>query len=142
MELLFIIPVLVMLMSFAIEMGFIMYDMALINYTAATMAVESARKGCFDQDIYSRVEQGIMQYISDDMPVVRSVNPMESEESIVVWGPQEGQKFQRGAIITVGIIKPVKFKLLYLDRIANWVVEEKKLFLRARASAESEIYFP
>lgn len=141
-ELLFIVPILVMIVSFIIEIGFIMYDMALLNYTASTMAVEAARKGCFDQDIYSRARQGIMQYISEDMPVVRSTEPVEAEGSIVVWGPSDTQKFQRGEIISVGIIKPVKFRLLYLDRIAHWVIEEKKFFLRARASAESEVYFP
>ncbi len=142
-ELLFILPLILMIVTFAFESGFIMYDFSTINYTASSMAIEAARNGSFDNEIASRGGDYLKGFTSQgaESGILRSNSFYIDPANIVIWGPAENQSFQRGELITVGICYPIKFKLFYMDALAGWLIEEEKLNLKGRASAMSEVYF-
>lgn len=142
-EWLFILPMIIMIVSFGIEMGFAMYDFSTINYAASSTALEAARKGEFDDEIAVRTAEYINNWTSSgkDLGIIRSDSPFVDPKQVVVWGPSSGSKFQRGQMITVGILYPIEFKMFYMDALAHWVIDDQKLALKARASALSEVYF-
>lgn len=142
-EWLIILPMIIMIISFGIEMGFAMYDFATINYVASATAIEAARKGEFDDEVAVRTAEYLTNWTSvgKRMDIVRSDTAITEPEQVVVWGPPTGEKFQRGQMITVGLSYPIEFKAFYMDTLAHWIVADQRLALKARASAPSEVYF-
>lgn len=145
-EWLFILPMIIMIVSFAIEIGFIMYDFATINYTASSMAVEAARKGDFDQDIYSRGALYLRDWTSSkDMKVYYASSrwaqwPEDCKagpKDVFIWATDKNT-FQRGDVITVGVCYPVQFKIFFMDQLGDWIIKDDLLYLKAKASALSE----
>lgn len=141
-EMLFVLPLLLLIFFVIMEMGFVMYDFAVVNYAASSAAVEAARKGQFDDDVADRVENYLVNYSSNgkNVQVVRSEFNVTYSTQITLWGPDSGSRFQRGDIITVGVNYPVRFKLFFIDSLAKWVVDECSLTLKSSASAMSEPY--
>ena len=148
-EWLFILPMIIMIVSFSIEIGFIMYDFATINYAASSMAVEAARKGKFDSDVCSRGARYVQEYTSSknikDMGVRYAPNAvrwpedcMDNEGAACIWAPWFGFEFQRGDVITVGVCCPVQFKIFYMEQLGHWIIKDNQLYLKAKASALSE----
>lgn len=142
-EWLFILPMIIMVFSFGIEMGFAMYDFSTINYVASSTVIEAARKGEFDDEIAVRNAEYLSNWTSRgrDSDIIRSDTPLVDPKRVVVWGPPSGNKFQRGQTITVGVSYPIEFKIFYMDALAHWIIADQKLALKARASALSEVYF-
>lgn len=137
----------IMIVSFSIEIGFIMYDFATINYAASSMAVEAARKGQFDHDVYMRGAIYVHEYTSSkDMYIDYEWSGwaywpddcMYGPGNTVFWAPRFGFKFQRGDVITVGVCYPVQFKIFFIDQLAHWIIKDDLLYLKAKASALSE----
>ncbi len=128
-------------------MGFAMYDFATINYAASSMAVEAARKGCFDQDVYSRGASYVQEWTSSkDIEVYHAPNqsawwPADCQQgagSGVIWAPELNTAFQQGEVITIGVCYPIQFKLLYMEQLGHWIIKDNHLYLKAKASALSE----
>lgn len=142
-EMLFVLPLLLMLAFFIIEMGFVMYDLAVVNYAASSAAVEAARQGQFTTETGERTMAYLRDWSSNggNFNLVRSNVPGNDLDSIVVYGPGADEQFQRGDIITIGVCYPVRFKTFLMDALASWTVDEQELILKARASAVSEVYF-
>ncbi|MGI5922115.1 MAG: TadE/TadG family type IV pilus assembly protein [Syntrophomonadaceae bacterium] len=142
-EMLFVLPLFLMLAFFIIEMGFVMYDLAVINYAASSTAVEAARQGQFTTATGDRTMAYLRDWSSNgrNFNIVRRSVPGKDIYSIIVYGPGAGDKFQRGDIITIGVCYPVRFKTFLMDALASWTVDEQELFLKARASAMSEVFF-
>lgn len=137
----------IMIVSFSIEIGFIMYDFATINYAASSMAVEAARKGQFDDDVCYRGAIYIEEYTSGKNMYVDYEcswwaywpdGCMYGPGYTVIWAPWFGLKFQRGDVITVGVCYPVQFKIFFIDKLAHWIIKDDLLYLKAKASALSE----
>lgn len=142
-EMLLVLPLLLMVIVFFIEMGFIMYDMAVVNYAASSTVIQAAAEGQFTDTICSTTADYLHNWTSNgkELNIIRSDSPQLDSDAIVIYGPGAGDKFQRGNIITVGVIYPIKFKIFLLNNLADWTISEDNLNLKARASAASEVYF-
>lgn len=141
-EMLFVLPLILMLFFMVVEMGFIMYDFVAVNYIANSMAVQAATQGCFTQDIRDSGANYIRTWTTGGHNIginASATIPAPSENTAVIWGPSSGQKFNRGQMIEVGIIYPIKFKTFVMKGL-SWMVDEEKLYLRSNASAMSEIF--
>lgn len=142
-EVLFVLPLLLFLFTIIVEMGFIMYDFAVINYTATTIAVESSRQGYFTDDVYNRAADSLKNWTSngEDLGICRTNVRADDPNSIVVWGPRAERQHDRGESITVGICYPVKFKTFIMSAVGEWTDQDNLLYLRSRAVSLSEEYF-
>lgn len=147
LEWLLLLPMIIMIVSFAIEMGFAMYDFSTINYAASSMAVEAARKGCFDQDVYSRGESYLQSWTSGkniDVYHASSAGSwwpddcQQGRGNCFIWAPELNTSFQQGQVITIGVCYPVQFKLFHMEQLGHWIIKDNLLYLKAKASALSE----
>lgn len=145
-EWLFILPMIIMIVSFAVEIGFVMYDLATINYAASSMAVEAARKGDFDQDVYRKGRSYLLDWTSgEDMKVYHASSrwawwPEDCKagpKDIFIWATDK-DTFQRGDVISVGVCYPVQFKTFLMNQLGHWIIKDDILYLKAKASALSE----
>lgn len=143
-EMLFVLPVLLMMFFMTVEMGFVMYDFVAVNYAAASAAVEAGRKGAFDAEARQEVADYLRDWTTEGKRLsidALAVSPTPRENTVVIWGPPPGDAFQRGSVIEVGVVYPVRFKSFVMDGLARWLVQENDLSLKARASAASEVFF-
>lgn len=143
-ELLIVLPFLLMIFFMIVEMGFVMYDFVTVNYAATTAAAEAARAGGFTNEVRSEIGDYLKNWTTAGETLnldAQATIPSPEDNTIVVWGPPPGEVFQRGSTIEVGVIYPVKFKTLLVDRFCRWMVQEENLTLKARAAALSEVYF-
>mgnify|MGYP000916646300 FL=1 len=147
-EWLLLLPMIIMIISFGIEMGFAMYDFSTINYAASSMAVEAARKGGFDQDVYSRGAAYLQSWTTGgkDITVYHASSNWagwpddcrQGPDSCFIWAPELNTSFPRGQVITVGVCYPVQFKLIYMEKLGHWILGDNLLYLKAKPSALSE----
>jgi len=143
-EMLFVLPVLLMLFFMTVEMGFVMYDFVTVNYAAASAAVEAARKGKFDGEVRQEIATYLRDWTTEGKRFAVdpwATSPAAQDNTIVVWGPDPNQAFERGSVIEVGVVYPVRFKTFMIDGLARWLVQENVLSLKARAAALSEVHF-
>lgn len=143
-EMLFVLPVLLMLFFMTVEMGFLMYDFVTVNYAAASAAVEAARKGKFDGEVRQEIAAYLHDWTTEGKRFAVdpwATSPAAQNDTIVLWGPDPDQAFERGSVIEVGVVYPVRFKTFLIDGLARWLVQENVLSLKARAAALSEVHF-
>ncbi|NLX02679.1 MAG: hypothetical protein GXY40_09150 [Syntrophomonadaceae bacterium] len=144
-ELLLVLPLFLLIFAVIIEMGFIMYDFAVIHYAASTAAVEAARQGDFTTSTQQRTADYLTQWTSNKTVQGVAFAPEYSSptttDQIIICAPTSGVKYQRGNVMSVKIIYPVKFKLFFIDSLANWALKEEHLTLKSQAIAMSEEYF-
>lgn len=142
-EMLFVLPLLLMVFFMIIEMGFVMYNFVTVNYTAASAAVEAARSGSFNASVRTSTEEYLVNWTTDGKAkeVYHTTTPIDPDGAIVIWGPPPDQIIQRGDPIEVGVIYPIRFKSFVMDSMCRWIVQENALTLKARAVAMSEVYF-
>ncbi len=144
-EMLFVLPLFLLIFVVIIEMGFVMYDYAVINYAASTAAVEAARQGDFNLSVQQRTAEYLTHWTSNKAIQGFVFAPEGSsptaDDEIIVCAPTPGVKYQRGSMMSVKVIYPIKFKLFIIDSLAHWVLQEKQFTLKSHSTAMSEEYF-
>ncbi|RKO66401.1 TadE/TadG family type IV pilus assembly protein [Desulfofundulus salinus] len=145
-EALFIVAVLLMLFFFIVEMGFLMYDWAVVNHAASAAAVEAAMNGRFSADIRQATAEHIRKMTTEgstmgidalETSLPGSVNP----GTIYVYGTDPNSNVQRGGKIAVGVAYPFRFKTFLFDALGRWLIGENQIVLKAGMTAASEVYF-
>jgi Flp pilus assembly protein TadG len=145
-EALFVLPVLLMLFFFIIEMGFVMYNWAVVNHAASAAAVEAAMTGRFSADIRQATADHIRNWTTDGDSMSLnalgtappgSVNP----NTIYVYGTDANTDVQRGGVIDVGVAYPFRFRTFFFDTLGRWVTGENQVVLRVNMKAASEVFF-
>lgn len=144
LEALFVLPVILMLFFMIVETGFIMYDWATVNYAAASAAVSAAREGRFSEAVRSDAAGYIRDWTTGGKALAydyTATEPYEDAGTVVIWGTGSDQNVERNSPIVVGVVYPVKFKILLADNIWKWMVKQEAFTLKARAVALSEVHF-
>lgn len=144
LEALFVLPVILMLFFMIVETGFIMYDWTTVNYAAASAAVSAAKEGKFSGEVRSDAAGYIHDWTTGGRALAydyTATEPYEDAGTVVIWGTGSEQNVERNNPIVVGVVYPVKFKILLADNIWKWVVKEEVITLKARAVALSEVHF-
>ncbi len=144
-ESLFVIPLLFMLFIFIVEMGFLMYNWAVINFHTCNTAVVAATRGQFTDEIRLRLAQNISDWTVNSQgysyDVFGSDPPMSpAAGTVYIYGTDRNTPAQRGAYINVNVNYPWRFKFFVIDGLSRFVVEEGNLRLKINASAASEVF--
>jgi len=145
-EALFVIPLLFMIFIFILEMGFLMYNWAVINFYTATTSVTAATQGQFTNqirlDLALKINDWTINSQRYSYDVSGTVPPAEpAEDTVYIYGTDRDTQVQRGTNITVGINYPWHFNFFVVDNLARFVVEEKNIRIKTRAVLPSEVYF-
>jgi len=145
-EALFVLPVLLMLFFFIIEMGFVMYNWAVVNHAASAAAVEAAMTGRFSTDIRQATAEHIQNWTTDGQNM--GLNAMGTSppgsvgaNTIYVFGTDTNTDVQRGNKIDVGIAYPFRFRTFAFDALGRWITGENQVVLKVNMKAASEVYF-
>jgi len=145
-EALFVLPVLLMLFFFIIEMGFVMYNWAVVNHAASAAAVEAAMSGRFSADIRQAAAEHIRDWTTDGKDM--SMNALGTAppgsvgpNTIYVYGTDANTDVQRGNMIEVGVMYPFRFRTFFFDTLGQWVTEENQVVLKVNMKAASEVFF-
>ena len=143
-ELLWVLPVLLMMFLFIIESAFIMYDFAVVNYFTSTAAEKSAMEGGFNNTIRQSLQTNLRNWTSNGKAYSFDANGTSAYYTpsvVVAYGTDKGTQVQRGDEIRVGVVYPVRFKTFIVEGTFQWVVEQTELTLKAQAVSSSEKYY-
>ncbi|MFZ5650854.1 MAG: TadE/TadG family type IV pilus assembly protein [Bacillota bacterium] len=144
-ESLFVIPLLFMLFIFIVEIGFLMYNWAIINFYTGNIAVTAATKGQFTDEIRLRLARNINDWTVNSQGYsydVFSTDPplTPADGTVYIFGTDRNTPVQRGTYINVNVNYPWKFKFFIIDSLARFAVNEEKLRLKTHASVPSEVF--
>lgn len=145
-EALFIVAILLMLFFFIVEMGFLMYDWAVINHAASAAAVEAAMNGRFSAGIRQAMAEHIRKMTTEGNAMGTDASGTSPPGSvnpgiIYVYGTDANMNVQRGGTITVGVAYPFRFKTFLFDALGRWLTGENQVVLKVKMTAVSEVYF-
>ena len=144
-ESLFVIPLLFMLFIFIVEISFLMYNFAIINFYTGTMAVNAATRGQFNDEVRLNLAQNINDWTANSQGYsydVFSPPPpaVPADNTVYIYGTDRSTPVQRGSYINVSVNYPWHFKFFIIDSLARFTVSEEKLRLKANASVPSEVF--
>ncbi|SFH33854.1 TadE-like protein [Desulfotomaculum arcticum] len=144
-EMLFVFPLLFMLFSFIVEMGFLVYDWAVLNYQCGTTAVKAATTGQLTSTLRESLAADIISWSAngkDYTYIVDGTGPPGTKDlnTVYIYGTDENTPVQRGQYITISVDYPWHYKFFLTDALASWVVSEKDLRLKVNASVPSEVF--
>lgn len=142
-EALLVLPVILIVLFATLWGGSLMYTWTSVNYGALSGALDAAKNGEFS----TGVRQAVASYLQNFTPGGKQLqvdylatSAYENPGKIVVWGPAPGQKFNRGQTITVGVVCPVKVSSPLLSLLGQTVFGGDTIYLKARATARSEVF--
>jgi len=144
-ESLFVIPLLFMLFIFIVEISFLMYNFAIINFYTGTMAINAATRGQFNDEVRLNLAQNINDWTVNSQGYsydVFSAPPpaVPADNTVYIYGTDRSTPVQRGSYINVSVNYPWHFKFFIIDSLARFTVSEEKLRLKANASVPSEVF--
>lgn len=141
-ETLLIFPVTLVVFFLSLWGGVLMYTWSSVNYVAMTFALDAAKEGAVTNEILAAVTERVQQLPLKDKSVGVEIAtaPQERPDRIVVWGPRVGEFYNRGEPIQVGIVYPVKVPSPLLRFVGNAVFGGDTIYLKAQATARSEVY--
>lgn len=142
-ELLWAMPVLLMMFLFIIESSFIMYDFAVVNYFTSTAAEKAAMEGSFNDATRQSLQTNLRNWTSNGKTYgfdASGTSGYYTPGVVVVYGTDKNTRVQRGNDIQVGVVYPVRFKTFIVRGTFQWVVEQTELTLKAWAVSSSEKY--
>lgn len=141
-EALFILPLLLVFFVLVFWFGVIMFTWSNVNYTAMQYALDIAKTGENKAEIRDAASARLMQLPLRSASYVRASTMQETDPgNIILWGPSPGERFNRGGLITVGVVYPVKVPVLLLSILGQAVFGSDTIYLKATATAKSEVYF-
>ncbi|WP_338835930.1 TadE/TadG family type IV pilus assembly protein [Neomoorella thermoacetica] len=138
-----LMPILFVLFFMVFWGGEMMYVWTGVNYAAMSAAVDAARKGEFSTDIRSATAQYLQQWTPGGKVLGADINasaPYNDPGKVVVWGPDVGSKIQRGNNLTVGVVYPFKVDSPLLGLLGRAVFGGDVIYLKASATAKSEVF--
>lgn len=146
MEAMFVIPLLFILFIFIVEMGFLMYNWAVINFHTGSCAVVAATRGQFSDEVRLRLAQNISDWTINSDGYSFDVAGTEvpgapAGDTVYIYGTDRSFQVQRGSYISVGVNYPWHFKFFIIDGLSRFAVSEEKLRLKTSASVPSEVFF-
>ena len=144
-ESLFVIPLLFMLFIFIVEISFLMYNFAIINFYTGTMAINAATRGQFNDEVRLNLAQNINDWTVNSQGYsydVFSATPpaVPADNTVYIYGTDRSTPVQRGSYINVSVNYPWHFKFFIIDSLARFTVSEEKLRLKSNASVPSEVF--
>jgi Flp pilus assembly protein TadG len=144
-ESLFVIPLLFMLFIFIVEMGFLMYNWAVINFYTCSTAVTAATTGQFTDQIRLRLAQNINDWTVNShgysYDVAGTGLPGSlSDSTVYIYGTDRNTPVQRGSYINVNVNYPWHFKFFIIDSLSRFIVSEEQLRIKVNASVPSEVF--
>lgn len=143
-EALLVLPVFLMIFFLLTEMGFVVYDWAVVNYATASAAARASSEGRFSESIRQETAAYLRQWTVNGKEMAVDFlagAPYYSGDTIVIWGTPAGTNVQRGQEIVVGVVYPVRFKTFLVGTLGQWLIREEQLTLKTRATAISEEFF-
>ncbi|SMB95728.1 TadE-like protein [Thermanaeromonas toyohensis ToBE] len=143
-EALLVLPLFLILFFLLIEMGFVVYDWAVVNYATASAAAKASSEGRFSETIRQETAAYLKQWTVNgkDLGVdFLAGAPYYSSDTMVIWGTPAGMNVQRGQEIVVGVVYPVRFKTFLVGALGQWLIQEEQLTLKTRAVTTSEAFF-
>lgn len=141
-EALFIFPLLLVFFVLTFWFGTLMYTWSSINYTAMQYALDIAKAGEDKQEFRDAAAARLMQLpLRSASSVDTPTAPVADPNKIVLWGPGIGQRFNRGDVITAGVVYPVKVPSPLLSILGQATFGSDTIYLKATATAKSEVYF-
>lgn len=143
-EALFVLPVYIFFIVAILESGFLVYNWAVVNYATSSAAVKAAVQGQFTPAIRQEAADYLRDWTLDGKTMngdYMALSPRVEGNTIVVWGTDPNQRVHRGGNVVVGIVYPVRFKLLSVGGLGSWLVQQYDLTLKTRAVVMSERYF-
>lgn len=143
-EALFVLPVYIFFVVAILESGFLVYDWVAVNYATSSAAVKAAVQGQFTPAIRQEAADYLRDWTVDGKSMNRdymALSPRVESNTVVVWGTDPNQTVQRGGSIVVGVVYPVRFKILSVGGFGKWLVQQYDLSLKTRAVVMSERYF-
>jgi len=142
LELLFVVPVLLIILSFLFEFGFQTYNFLTINYTLTQSAIDAAKEGSFNNAIRNDIAAQLQQYTIDGHELsydTTALNSYEDSNTIVVWGTDPSTQVQFNDPIQIGVVYPVQFKTFLFDDLV-WVVQDHQFYFNLSTTSSSEVY--
>jgi len=141
-ETLFIFPIILVVFFLTLWGGVLAYTWSSVNYVAMTFALDAAKEGAVTDEILAAVTERV-QHLPlkvEGVGVEIATAPQEKPDRIVVWGPSVGTFYNRGQPISVGIVYPVKVPSPLLRIVGQAVFGSDTIYLKAQATARSEVY--
>lgn len=144
-ESLFVIPILFMLFIFIVEMGFLMYNWAVLNFYTSSTAVTAATKGQFTDEIRLRLAQNINDWTVNSQGYNYDITGTDQpgtldNNTVYIYGTDRNTPVQRGSYINVNVNYPWHFKFFFIDSLSRFVVSEQQLQIKVNASVPSEVF--
>ena len=143
-EAVLVLPLILVVLFATLWGGSLMYTWTAVNYGALSGALDAARRGEFPLD----ARQAVAGYLRDFTPGgkqlqvnYQATGPYQDPNKVVIWGPPPGQKFNRGQVVTVGVVYPVKVSSPLLAFLGRAAFGGDTIYLKAQASAKSEVFF-
>ncbi len=144
-ESLFVIPLLFMLFIFIVEMSFLMYNWAALNFYTCNTAVVAATRGQFTDELRFRLAQNISDWTVNSRGYSYNVFGTDppgapADNTVYIYGTDRNTPVQRGSYIHVNVNYPWRFKFFLIDSLSRFVVGEEKLRIKVNASVPSEVF--
>ena len=144
-EALIVIPLLFMIFCFVIEMGYLMYNWAVINYYVCSTAEAAAIKGQFTSEVRAQLAAKVSDWTVNSQGYNYDAGGADppgapDNNTVYIYGTDMNTPVQRGSYINVNISYPWHFKLFLIDSLMSYVVSEDSLRLKVNAAAQSEVF--
>lgn len=144
-ESLFVIPLLFMLFIFIFEMGFLMYNWAVLNFYTCSTAVTAATKGQFTDEIRLRLAENINHWTVNSQGYSYDITCTDppatpADDTVYIFGTDRSTPVQRGAYVNVYINYPWHFKFFIIDNLSRFIVNEEQMRIKVNASVPSEVF--
>lgn len=144
-ESLFVIPLLFMLFIFIVEMGFLMYNWAVLNFYTCSTAVAAATRGQFTDEVRLRLAQNISDWTVNSQgysydAAGTALPGSLNNNTVYIYGTDRNTPVQRGSYINVNVNYPWHFKFFLIDSLSRFVVSEESLRIKVNASVPSEVF--
>jgi len=144
-ESLFVVPLLLMLFIFIVEMGFLMYNWAVLNFYTGSSAVTAAARGRFSDEIRIRLAQNINDWTINGRGYSYDVTGTDlpgtlAGSTVYIYGSDRSTPIQRGSYLNVSVNYPWRFKFFLVDGAARFIVSEGAFRLKVNASVPSEVF--
>lgn len=144
-EALIVIPLLFMIFCFIIEMGYLMYNWAVINYYVCNTAEAAATRGQFTGEVRARLAAKVSDWTVNgreynyDVSGTAPPGALDSN-TVYIYGTGMNTPVQRGSYINVNINCPWHFKFFLIDSLMSYVASEESMRLKVNAMAQSEVF--
>lgn len=139
-EVIFIFPLLLVFFVLTFWFGTLMYTWSTVNYATMQYALDVAKEGQKTGAITDSLKVKLENVpIKDAKYIKESSSPYEDPNAVVIW--TNGNSFNRGDVITAGVVYPVKVPSPLLSFLGQAAFGSDTLYLKSSAVTKGEVYF-